>query len=401
MVQRKLSSKVKVSRAMKSNNLLMALMALAVAAAIIAAAIAPSHVVRARSGWSGQTFWIFFDSPPSEKQLYNEALAREPSLSVDIRIYETSTAQAERDAMRRAGRFVPPPLEHDSEASKWDAVGIIAATESPSNFGNWSKAGLRTTVAGRGWTDEWSESEFLKVGSNVFVKGAGPVKASQPARDLGFVPAGTALVLTPFDGKNYDVVSPDERLYVRESEFQPPIKAVWLTEPSTRTEFPPLATKTGYLLAALLVGFIAAYLGAKLIGYLLNNFLFTLAAAGLFLAAFAPTEGYGQNVHSVLPSAYFEVLRCAVCGFSCYGAFKLRGRQGWLWTLVGLAVLFNPIVPARFSREAWQVIDAAAGIFFLVSIALFRKPPAAAQIVSRPQDACQQPTITTLDSVYF
>jgi hypothetical protein len=43
--------------------------------------------------------------------------------------------------------------------------------------------------------------------------------------------------------------------------------------------------------------------------------------------------------------------------------------------MVGVAVLFNPIFPTRFSREAWQVIDVAAGIFFLGSIALFKKTP--------------------------
>ena len=371
-------------------------MVLAVVAAITVAAVAPSHIVRARSGWSCQTYWLFFEGPPSEKQLYDEVLAREPSLSADIRLFDEaialdSTERAERDAKSRAGHFVPPPA--DLEASKWDAVGTLAASGSLSHFGNWSKAGVRTTMGIRDhrgvWspvgepTAEWSNAEFLRVGSNVFVRGAGPVDASQPARDLGAVRDGTALVLTPFDGKNYDVVgggkSPDLQ-QAPHDKFEPPpvwlvqnIKAVWLTEPSTRTEFPPLATRTAYFLATLLVGFIAAFLGAVLIGYLMNNFLFTLAAAGLFLAAFAPTEGYGEHVHSVLPNAYFEVLRCAVCGVSCYGGFKLRGRQGWLWTMVGVAVLFNPIVPARFSREAWQVIDAAAGIFFLISIVLFKK----------------------------
>jgi hypothetical protein len=382
---------------MKRNYLLMSLMTLAVVAAITVAAVAPSYVVRARSGWSCQTFWLFYDSRPSEKQLYNAVLAWEPSLSADIDIFEEaitvdSTARAERDAMSRAGYFIPPPP--DLKPNEWDAVAtrVFTVNESLSHFGNWSKAGLRTTQGTRKggvWSplgepnEKWSNAEFLNVGSNVFVKGAGPVEASQPARDLGAVREGSALVLTPFDGKNYDVMdagkTPDQQ-QAQDGKFGPAtahenvkIKAVWLTEPSTRTEFLPLATRTAYFLATLLVGFIAAFLGAVLIGYLMNNLFFTLAAAGLFLAAFAPTEGYGEHVHSVLPNAYFEVLRCAVCGVSCYGAFKLRGRQGWLWTMVGVAVLFNPIVPARFSREAWQVIDAAAGIFFLISIVLFKK----------------------------
>jgi hypothetical protein len=74
-----------------------------------------------------------------------------------------------------------------------------------------------------------------------------------------------------------------------------------------------------------------------------------------------------------LPYAYFQILRLVVCGTACFGAFALKQRQGWLWTMVIIAVLFNPLLPVRLDRGTWQAIDLATGIVFLVSIPLLWK----------------------------
>lgn len=41
---------------------------------------------------------------------------------------------------------------------------------------------------------------------------------------------------------------------------------------------------------------------------------------------------------------------------------------GWLWALLAILVLFNPLVPIHLRRDVWRVIDlAAAGVFVAVA----------------------------------
>jgi len=105
-----------------------------------------------------------------------------------------------------------------------------------------------------------------------------------------------------------------------------------------------------------------------------------IAAAALLLYGFYKTSIVPHEMHLVrrryvpdesLPYVFFQVLRLAVCGAACFGAFTLRHRQGWLWTFVILAVLFNPLAPIRLDRSIWQIIDLIAGITFLVSTVFF------------------------------
>jgi hypothetical protein len=69
-----------------------------------------------------------------------------------------------------------------------------------------------------------------------------------------------------------------------------------------------------------------------------------------------------------LPYAYFQTMRLAVCGAACFCAFTLKQRQGWLWTMVTIAVVFNPFLPVRLDRGTWQIFDLITGIIFLISV---------------------------------
>jgi hypothetical protein len=51
-----------------------------------------------------------------------------------------------------------------------------------------------------------------------------------------------------------------------------PVKEHWLTEPSTRNEFSPVATLAIYFASTFLIVFLAAFYAPSLIGYLLNNY---------------------------------------------------------------------------------------------------------------------------------
>ena len=132
-------------------------------AALSAAAFWPTHAYRVRSGYSGHHFWLAFRTYPTEKQLYDAVLSREPSLSL-----------------------------------------------------------------GNDRLDE--------------------VQAAQRGFVLGF-PAGD-LVMAPYEaGQSPDTVFPDGR-----------VKGVWLTEPSSRTEFSPARVRAAYFVCVLVVAFVATSL---------------------------------------------------------------------------------------------------------------------------------------------
>ena len=105
-------------------------------------------------------------------------------------------------------------------------------------------------------------------------------------------------------------------------------------------------------------------------------------AAAFLLIAFYDSSIAQHEMHYVrhrltpiggLPYAYFQIMRLVVCGAACFGAFTLKQRQAWMWTMIIVAVLFNPVLPVRLDRGTWQAIDLLTGIFFLVSVPQFWK----------------------------
>lgn len=75
------------------------------------------------------------------------------------------------------------------------------------------------------------------------------------------------------------------------------------------------------------------------------------------------------------PSGFYTLLRFAVCGSAIYLAVQASAlrKPAWLWIMGAMAVLFNPLVPIRFPRHVWHVLDFIAATTFLVSLAAFRK----------------------------
>lgn len=76
-----------------------------------------------------------------------------------------------------------------------------------------------------------------------------------------------------------------------------------------------------------------------------------------------------------LPYGYYQLLRWLVCGSSCYGIILChqKNRQSWKWAFVGLAVLFNPLLPIHLSRDVWFFADIAASIIFAISSGIFKE----------------------------
>lgn len=75
-------------------------------------------------------------------------------------------------------------------------------------------------------------------------------------------------------------------------------------------------------------------------------------------------------IPSIWPYGYYQLLRWLVAGtavFIIYIASKLEKRI-WIWIMIIIAILFNPIVPIHLVKETWAVIDFIAAIVFFVSI---------------------------------
>jgi hypothetical protein len=76
------------------------------------------------------------------------------------------------------------------------------------------------------------------------------------------------------------------------------------------------------------------------------------------------------------PYGFYTLLRFAVCGsatFLAVQAFELK-KSVWVWIMAAMAVLFNPLIPIRLPRDAWQVIDLIAAVVVAVSLITIRRP---------------------------
>jgi hypothetical protein len=67
-----------------------------------------------------------------------------------------------------------------------------------------------------------------------------------------------------------------------------------------------------------------------------------------------------------LPYGYYMLLRLFLCGLSFYFLTRSSGvRDTEKWVLVGLVVLYNPLVPiALGSKPMWSLINIATVVWF-------------------------------------
>lgn len=73
------------------------------------------------------------------------------------------------------------------------------------------------------------------------------------------------------------------------------------------------------------------------------------------------------------PYAYYQIMRVVVCIAAAYGAYTAfqTERNGWVWVLGAMAILFNPIAPIHLDKESWILPDLiGAIIMFLAAVKL-------------------------------
>lgn len=86
----------------------------------------------------------------------------------------------------------------------------------------------------------------------------------------------------------------------------------------------------------------------------------------LLLIAIFPISEYG----------YFQILRWYICissGYTAYEIYDYNPENKWIYIFSSIAILFNPIIPIYFSKNAWIVIDISTTIVLLVYLAINRK----------------------------
>ena len=95
----------------------------------------------------------------------------------------------------------------------------------------------------------------------------------------------------------------------------------------------------------------------------LGLYFTSLIPAAMLLLARSGHRRYG----------YFVLLRLVV-SISAALLASIAHRQnaaGWMWAMIGILVLFNPLLPIHLQRDAWRVIDlATAGAFIAAAVSL-------------------------------
>ena len=70
------------------------------------------------------------------------------------------------------------------------------------------------------------------------------------------------------------------------------------------------------------------------------------------------------------PYGYYILLRWVCCGAFAYLALKAlaQEKEGWVWVLGIMVVVYNPIVRIHLTREIWSVINIVTIIIGALSV---------------------------------
>lgn len=80
-----------------------------------------------------------------------------------------------------------------------------------------------------------------------------------------------------------------------------------------------------------------------------------------------------------LPYGYYTLLRIAVCAFAV-AVFALAWNntapsRPWPLIFVGVAIVFNPLVPVHLDRATWFYLDLGAAILIVTHLMAVRARP--------------------------
>ena len=75
------------------------------------------------------------------------------------------------------------------------------------------------------------------------------------------------------------------------------------------------------------------------------------------------------------PYSFYTTTRWVVFVVCCWGAYQHLevSPKGILVGFIVIGVVFNPLIPFRFKRDVWQVIDIISGISLLALVLNIKK----------------------------
>lgn len=72
-------------------------------------------------------------------------------------------------------------------------------------------------------------------------------------------------------------------------------------------------------------------------------------------------------IPSIWPYSYYQILRWVVAivvSYNAYLAYESK-QNGWLFIMVAIAILFNPIAPIHLEKSTWTIFNLiTSGIMF-------------------------------------
>ncbi len=77
----------------------------------------------------------------------------------------------------------------------------------------------------------------------------------------------------------------------------------------------------------------------------------------------------------IWPYFFYQALKLVVFGGAAFSAYLYHKEKdkGWMLSMIGIAIVFNPINPLYFGHFLWSIVD------LIVAIVFFKSPKVARQ----------------------
>ncbi|MBL7130376.1 MAG: hypothetical protein ISS45_03085 [Candidatus Omnitrophica bacterium] len=79
-------------------------------------------------------------------------------------------------------------------------------------------------------------------------------------------------------------------------------------------------------------------------------------------------------ISPIFSNSYYVLLRFVVCATAIYLVYKTKKlkRKGWMWTMVVIAILFNPLLPIHLDEVDWVFVNVIVVCLFMTSLVKIR-----------------------------
>lgn len=71
----------------------------------------------------------------------------------------------------------------------------------------------------------------------------------------------------------------------------------------------------------------------------------------------------------IWPYVFYQLLKLVVCGTAIFSAYLYNKEKSkkWMWIMIVIALIFNPINPLYFGHFLWSIVDLIVAWMFFKS----------------------------------